>query len=76
MWLFGHFIYRYQRRTAFLGAGALAAIIYGLVDQSTRPEIEAWYWPSVASAVTFFITRFVISRLIRRFIGGVRRKLQ
>ncbi|WP_417836860.1 hypothetical protein [Thalassospira tepidiphila] len=75
MWLLGPFITRYRRRTAFLAAGALAAIVYGLVDQSTRPEIQAWYWPSVASAVTFFLTRFIISRLIGRFIGGVRRKL-
>lgn len=76
MWLLGPFIARYRRRTAFLAAGALAAIVYGLVDQSTRPEIQAWYWPSVTSAVTFFLTRFIISRLIGRFIGGVRRKLQ
>ena len=76
MWLLGPFIARYRRRTAFLGAAAFAAIISGLVEQSTRPEIAAWYWPSLASVVTFIVTRFVISRLIGRFIGGVRRKLQ
>ena len=76
MWLLGPFIARYRRRTAFLGAAAFAAIIYGLVEQSIRPEIAAWYWPSLASVVTFIVTRFIISRLIGRFIGGVRRKLQ
>ncbi|WP_417828866.1 hypothetical protein [Thalassospira sp.] len=75
MWLLGPFIARYRRRTAFWGAAALAAVIYGLVDQSTRPEVQAWYWPSLASAVSFVVTRFIISRLIRRFIGGVQHKL-
>lgn len=75
MWLLGPFITRYRRRMAFIAAGALAAIIYGLVEQSPRPEIQAWYWPPVASAITFFLTRFIVSRLIGRFIGGVRQKL-
>ncbi|WP_033067022.1 hypothetical protein [Thalassospira australica] len=75
MWLLGPFIARYRRRTAFIAAAAMAAIIYGLVEQSTRPEIQAWYWPSVASAITFVLTRFIVSRVIGRFIGGVRRQM-
>jgi uncharacterized membrane protein YvlD (DUF360 family) len=76
MWLLGRFIARYRRRTAFIAAAALAAVIYGLVDQSTRPEMQAWYWPPIAAALTFTLTRFIVSRVIGRFIGEVRRKLR
>lgn len=75
MWLLGPFIARYRRRTAFIAAAGLAAVIYGLVDQSTRPEIQDWYWPAVSSVVTFVLTRFVVSRIISRFVSGVRRRL-
>lgn len=75
MWFLGPFIARYRPRTAFIAAAAMAAIIYGLVEQSTRPEIQAWYWPSVASAITFVLTRFIVSRVIGRFIVGVRRQM-
>jgi hypothetical protein len=76
MWMLGPFIARYRRRTAFFAATAMAAIVYGLVEQSTRPEVEAWYWPAVLGAVTFTLTRFLVSRLIGRFVGGVRRHLR
>ena len=76
MWMLGPFIARYRRRTAFFAATAMAAIVYGLVEQSTRPEVEDWYWHAVFGAITFTVTRFVISRLIGRFVGGVRRHLR
>jgi len=76
MWFFGPFIARYRRKTAFFAAAAIAAVVYGLVEQSTRPEIDAWYWPSVFGFTSFILTRFIISRLIARFVGGVRRHLR
>jgi hypothetical protein len=76
MWMLGPFIARYRRRTAFFAATAMAAIVYGLVEQSTRPEIDAWYWPAILAAITFTVTRFVISRLIRRFVGSLRHHLR
>jgi len=75
MWLFAPFIGRYRRRLAFLAGAGLSAIVYGLVEQSTRPEVQAWYWPGIAGFVTFVITRFTVSQLISRFIGGVRRHM-
>lgn len=76
MWLLGPFIARYRRRAAFFAAAAVAAILYGLVEQSTRPEMQAWYWPGVAAAFGFTVTRFAVSRLIARLLGGVRRHLR
>ncbi|KZB61695.1 hypothetical protein [Thalassospira sp. MCCC 1A02491] len=76
MWMLGPFIARYRRRTAFIAASAMAAVIYGLVDQSTRPEVQAWYWPAALAVTSFMITRLIVSRLIGRFVGGVRRHLR
>ncbi|WP_430473059.1 hypothetical protein ACQ0MK_13495 [Thalassospira lucentensis] len=76
MWFFGPFIARYRRRTAFFAAAGIAVVVYGLVDQSTRPELDAWYWPTVFGSVSFIVTRFIISRLIGRFVGGVRRHMR
>ena len=76
MWLLGPFIARYRRRTAFFVAAALAAIVYGLVEQSTRPEIQAWYWPTISGAMTFILTRFIVSRILARFVGSVLRHLR
>ncbi len=42
MWLFAPFIGRYRRRLAFLAGTGLAVVVYGLVEQSTRPEVQAW----------------------------------
>ncbi|NIZ01583.1 hypothetical protein [Thalassospira lucentensis] len=75
MWLLGRFIARYRRKTAFIAAAALSAIVYGLFEQTTRVELQAWYWPAAAGAITFLLTRFIVSRLIARFVGGVRRRL-
>ncbi|WP_336083763.1 hypothetical protein [Thalassospira sp. CH_XMU1448-2] len=76
MWMLGPFIARYRRRTAFFAATAIAVVVYGLVEQSTRPEVAAWYWPAIAGAISFTLTRFIVSRLIARFVGGVRRHLR
>ena len=76
MWLLGPFIARYRRKTAFFFAAAMAAIVYGLVEQSTRPEIQAWYWPTISGAMTFILTRFIVSRILARFVGSVLRHLR
>ncbi|MCC9624385.1 hypothetical protein LPB41_22100 [Thalassospira sp. MA62] len=75
MWLFGAIIGRYRRRVAFLAAIGVATLLYGLVGQSTRPELDAWYWPSVCAAIGFVITRLAVSAVIARLVGGVRRRL-
>lgn len=76
MWLLGPFIARYRHKTAFFFAAAMAAIVYGLVEQSTRPEMQAWYWPTMSGAMTFILTRFIISRILARFVGSVQRHLR
>lgn len=75
MWLLAPFIGRYRRRVAFMAGAGVAAVIYGLVEQSTRPEVQAWYWPGLAGFVAFIVTRFIVSRLLGRFVGGVRRHM-
>jgi hypothetical protein len=75
MWLLRAVVFRYQRRIAWIAAIAFATVIYGMVDQSPRAELQTWYWPPLAGLIAFLIARLAIGRLFNALIGMAVRNL-
>ncbi|PKR55745.1 hypothetical protein [Thalassospira marina] len=75
-WFLGKFLARYYRSLALLAAGGSAAVIYGLVEQSPRAELAAWYWPPLCAMLAFVFTRLIIRRLLGQLSGIILGRLR